>query len=56
MSEAEKGLSRAKGALDNFLAEMAEKLEREGRSPEYVLAFKVNLKNVMADYALAETK
>ena len=39
MTGKECGKSRAQGALDNFLGAMAEKLERENRSAEYVKAF-----------------
>jgi len=39
MSERERGESRAQGALDNFLKQMAEKLEQENRSKEYIEAF-----------------
>lgn len=56
MTDSQSGGCRAQGALDNFLAEMAAKLDRENRSAEYVFAFNVNLKSAMAEYALRETK
>ncbi len=39
MSDIEKACARAEGAFTNFIAEMEDKLEREGRSPEYKAQF-----------------
>jgi hypothetical protein len=39
MSDAERGESRAQGALDNFLHEMEAKLYSENRSREYCKSF-----------------
>ena len=54
MSEQQKAECRALGALDNFRHEMAEKLAREGRSPEYIAAFWDNFRNVCFDFAVSK--
>ena len=54
MPEADKGGFRAQGALDNLIAEMRAKLEREGRSESYCAAFWEGLKDAAADYAFSE--
>jgi len=51
MADVEKAEHRAVGAFSNFLCEMKEKLEREGRSEDYKSAFWDNLANVAYDFA-----
>jgi hypothetical protein len=51
MPDAQKGDYRAHGALDNFIAEMRAKLEREGRSEDYCNAFWEGLKDAASDFA-----
>jgi hypothetical protein len=51
MSEEQRGTERARGAFDNMLDDMRRRLDREGRSPEYIAAFFDNLRNVAFDYA-----
>ena len=48
MTIAERGKSRAQGALDNFLADMAK--EMENRPPEYIAAFWKTLRHNMREY------
>ena len=49
MSEEQRAECRAQGALDNFRADMAARLEREGRSPEYIDNFWRNLDLLMRE-------
>lgn len=51
MSEEQKAVCRASGAFDNFLADMKMRLEREGRTPEYITTFWDNLRDVASDFA-----
>lgn len=47
MSDDTKAFHRAEGVLDNLRAEMARKLEQEGRSDEYKQSFWFALDNLM---------
>lgn len=51
MSDIEKGACRAAGEFDTLLETMKMKMEREGRSQEYIDTFWENLKAVTLVYA-----
>ena len=51
MSELEKGACRARGMVEEMIYQANAKMEREGRSEQYVMAFWLNLRDVCSDFA-----